>query len=386
MAEKQTMLIMKKYYDKAKQNWIKTTDLAAGFQIPDVNDPRLQKPLFWRDDKTGKFKVEGQDEWADKYHPMWEEWRFRTQDDNKIGAYIHHKWNWKTSIDISRNLTKFSKRSPLANTAAAAIAATNKAVKSSTNCQQKLAAVVKKGGGPDSTSIDDESSNLLDGKNIFKELIKRLDDETENESCLVESSDQPVITSKAAETSTTTGEKATKVNRAGCQFCTVFCHCSPGRRQKRPYLAESANVIIDPDVPPEKQLCLQDVYVEVHETISGQVISKKKLSKNYGYYSKSAANVIASTNEAFELAGNYRQNIQERTYFSREQVRELLSVEIAQDKYRSIYNSPYAGGGGESSDIDEDSEHDEIGDITTAAVKNSDDSDEVWSKSQLEDY
>ena len=51
---------------------------------------------------------------------------------------------------------------------------------------------------------------------------------------------------------------------------------------------------------------------------------------------------MESANEIFDTAKHFPYT-ELGPDMSQEQVRELLSVELTQDKYRKIYNSPYEG-------------------------------------------
>ncbi len=109
-------LLLEKYYDRAYKNWKLTTDFKNGYTIPSFPKGNFDDPKMWKDERSGKMKVEGPDEWADKHHPMWEEFRQKTRDEAKTGAFIHHKWGWNNSVDITRNLTKYSKKPLLIST------------------------------------------------------------------------------------------------------------------------------------------------------------------------------------------------------------------------------------------------------------------------------
>jgi len=93
---------------------------------------------------------------------------------------------------------------------------------------------------------------------------------------------------------------------------------------------------------------------------------------NKRVYSQVGVNVIASKNEAFELFNNYRKNNTDVPNFTREQVRELLSVELTQDKFTHVYRNPYATGNESEEESDDDSD--------------ADNNVEDWSQSKLENY
>jgi hypothetical protein len=167
---------------------------------------------------------------------------------------------------------------------------------------------------------------------------------------------------------------------AGCKYCTFRCHCSPGRRLKRPY-PENCPPVIDKDLKSQpKLLKLDDVQEEIrnykttrmNNEESEENLQKREVLDDYQYQ---AGEVMNSSNEIFNLA-TFFNKANNDTNFSREQVRELLSVENTQDTLRQGYKSPDGGEGcadeGDSSDPDS-----EIGSV--------DDTNE-WTDRQIEDY
>ena len=94
------------YYDAATKIWSKTVKLP--YKIPSIDDPKLQMPKVFMK-KGNKMVFESQDEWTDNFHPMWEEFRENAKKDKQLAAFIHKKWDSSASIDVTRNLTKFSK-------------------------------------------------------------------------------------------------------------------------------------------------------------------------------------------------------------------------------------------------------------------------------------
>lgn len=352
--------VMKAYYAAAMKIWSKTT--APGYSLPyGPFDPRtkLTKPNVTKNSEGKVVFYEKLDEWADRHHPMWDEYRQKTRDDSQIGAFIHHKWNWKSSIDITRNLTKFS------------------APRRNAKNNQGVAVQVKKRGKKAAAPKVEAAPGVIESKDILKTLLKSVKD---NEGALkVEDFDE--VDDDNDNNDNDNGNDVANHNLAGCKFCTFVCHCSPGRRRKRPYMNAARNeAVVDLGVSEEKLLRIDEVHSEVRKALNTQMQSEADSQREIGYYRNSALNVISSTNEAFELAVNYRASETDTPCFSRDQVRELLSVEITQDKYRSIYMSPYAGHGQSDVEDDSDDDHnDELGGID-------DDPEEEWSTAQVENY
>merc|ERR1712062_660400 len=146
-----------------------------------------------------------------------------------------------------------------------------------------------------------------------------------------------------------------------------------GRRLKRPYEGEAFD---EPTVKSEKLLELENVHEEIRDGLNCHVANFSTMSNadNKRVYSQVGVNVIASTNEAFELFNNYRKSNTDVPNFTREQVRELLSVELTQDKFTHVYRNPYATGN-ESEEESDDSDGD-----------NKEEAEEDWSQSKLENY
>ena len=65
-------------------------------------------------------------------------------------------------------------------------------------------------------------------------------------------------------------------------------------------------------------------------------------NQEYDNYVQVAKDLMESANEIFDTAKHFPYT-ELGPDMSQEQVRELLSVELTQDKYRKIYNSPYEG-------------------------------------------
>ena len=160
---------------------------------------------------------------------------------------------------------------------------------------------------------------------------------------------------------------------ANCKYCTKICHCSPGRKLKRPYPKHMNEFNDDRDVPIEKLLRLENVHEEVRKTMNTYYANEAMSSHaNTRYFSQAATNVMSSSNEAFELATNYRKNVKDIPNFSREQIRELLSVELTQDKFRHTYRNPYDCGRDEEEEESDDSDVEQ--------------NEDTWSQSKLENY
>lgn len=360
---KQAQVIKQLYYERALKSWRQTTDFTNGYNILPLCEDRLKPPRLWRDQKTGMYYgSESPSEWADNFHPMWEEYR-KIKDEDKYGSFIHHKWGWKHSIDITRNLTKFSKKSDPSTKPA-----TKKAANKSTLKVQNQAA---------DTTV---SGKLIDEKDLFTVLLKRFGEADGGDLAVVDSWEDEhssLVGTKEDEGDDSVEQGDGQPPPAICQFCRVVCLCSPGKRQKRPYytLADPTRAV-DHETPNEaKQLRLEELQTEIRDTMASQMKTNagKSSFKQHilNYYANSAANVLASTTEALELAQHYRVDDRDRPYFSREQCRELLSVELIQDQFRNHYKSPYAGEG-HSDDDDEQEQKKQEG--------------PVWNKSVLEEY
>ena len=339
--QKSMKALRKEYYEFALPLWQKTTPFP---DIPPQNDHRLRDPNIWRFNNNNVF--ESKEEWADKHHPGWESHRQNTYDDRQIGAYIHHVWDWKSSVDITRNLTKFSSK------------------------RRNLPA-----SSQDDTSQSSSSNSAQEG--------------TDKSNCSSNAEDD---------------KRAKKPELAGCNFCTKYCHCSPGRRLKRPYHATIVNdrevVVEDKGVSYEKKMRLADVDSEIRDTLNTQIQQKPLGNRNRNfeidYFTKSATNLMGSSNEIFEMMAHYRKDVTEAPNLTQEQVRELICVETTQDKYRDIYKSPYGGEGHseseeDESDDDDEEESDDEGKDEKKKQENKVQKEQKvkqnnWSRNQLENY
>ena len=265
-----------------------------------------------------------------------------TMNTDQFGAYIHHKWGWTTSIDITRNLTKFSRRS-------------------SSRAPQKRnqRGVGKKGRH---TEDFDDDVVIIEEKEIFPFLLNK-----------VGNSDDSALSLRGGASNIATNDENDSVGTlANCKFCTSVCHCSPGRMLKRPY-PKNEKEFNDREVAGEKLLRLENVHEEVRNTMN-TYYANEAMGLSRPKMALAATNVMSSSNEAFELATNYRKNTKDIPDFTREQVRELLSVELTQDRFRHIYRDPYDCGRGNEEEESDDSDDD---------VEQKEDQ---WSQSNVENY
>ena len=116
------------------------------------------------------------------------------------------------------------------------------------------------------------------------------------------------------------------------------------------------------------------------EFVSLQILQEqfKRISGEPRFLLLKTLVVMASSHEVFELASSYQSTSfrnNEKPTLTRDQARELYSVELTQNKFRSIYKSPY-GNQGHSDEENTDSDED-VG--TGAAAAN-------WSNTLIEDY
>ena len=287
---------------------------------------------------------------------------------SQYGAFIHHKWNWNTSIDLTRNLTKFAPRTKASNS-----------VPKRKN---------KKSSRTLANQSDFDDVEEIDQNAIIGVLLNKVDESRDDISGEANSSLEQSEVSQA-----------NHFLNPNCKFCTSICHCSPGRQLKRPYHVGSEDFEEQPTLSkPEKILRLENVHEEVRDGLNCHISNfcdPDQYSNNKRkYYTNVATNVLASTNEAFELFSNYRKNPFDFPNFTPEQVRELLSVELAQDKFNRVYKSPYGNHGKdddkESSDDDDDDDDSNDDDNDNGddqqEKKMIDNGKETWSKSTIESY
>jgi len=227
--------------------------------LPGPSTSRSQRPQF-------RPQWMSPEEFADKNHPKWEEYRRRISIAERV-SLIHRDWGAGNTIDLTRNLTKhqFSK---------------------------------------------------IQNRHVQMPL-------------------------------------------AGCQYCTHRCHCSPGRKIIRPYpIGHQDKLFLDPDVDVKTEKLLEkseDVATEIRGCLNTAMHNEvPNLSENpqeYDNYAQVAKDLMESANEIFDTAKHFPYT-ELGPDMSQEQVRELLSVELTQDKYRKIYNSPYEGA--DTTDEEED--------------------------------
>ena len=327
--------------------------ICPNFKIP--THFSLKDVLVWQNKTTGKAIMETREEWADKYHPMWQQFREKTE--RELGAYIHHKWGWKQTIDPTRNLSKFSEQCKQESNQEQQQENNKKVVKNPTKIEVNL------------------SEPSVDTKDIFKSALKRFDEDSNkvNSQEGISKNEKHSLTER-------------RQNLAGCRFCNNLCHCSPGRHLKRPYSVVSDKKVIDPLVTHEKQLRYEDLDSEIRDVLNKQMFEAKSFKGGgnkakkvqMGYYENAAMHCMDSNTEVFEMLSFYRKSDNDHPNFTREQVRELLSVEKTQDKYRFIYKSPYGGEGHSDSENDSDDDNE--------AEEDDDDDEDIWNSETLQNY
>jgi len=101
------------YYHKAKVMWQKDlNDLPEHrrphFEMPNVS--QLPLPRGWKHPTIPNqyYGFEDIQEWSDRCHPLWQEYRKLDLEKHTYAQFVHHKWDYKRGIDITRNLTRFS--------------------------------------------------------------------------------------------------------------------------------------------------------------------------------------------------------------------------------------------------------------------------------------
>lgn len=149
---------------------------------------------------------------------------------------------------------------------------------------------------------------------------------------------------------------------SGCQYCANRCHCSPGRKIIRPYpIAYQNRPWLDPDVDLRTEKILkksEDVASDIRDCVNtamhNEVLDLQEHSEEFRSYAQMASDLMGSTNEIFDTAKHFPYT-ELGPDFSQEELRELISVELTQDRYRKIYNSPYEG----LDDSDDEEEEDE---------------------------
>jgi len=111
------------YFQKGLVKWKK--DLEEYYSIKkNAKKKRIQIPqsphdldnLRFREhpSKPGKYYwCEDFEEWSDRCHPLWQEYRDIPEGD--YARFIHHIWGFDKGIDVTRNLSRFSKIIPPGN-------------------------------------------------------------------------------------------------------------------------------------------------------------------------------------------------------------------------------------------------------------------------------
>ena len=368
-----THKIKEEYYQKAKEDWKK--DIASSgvqFSIPTIYS--LKQPQVFTDyrDQRKIIGYESVGEWKDKYHPMWAE--YRQCHPSELSHLIYRKWGLEKTIDITRNLTKFSNRSVQAKSAAKSKAASNSKNSKSANKQVH----------------DTTETKVIENANIMDVMLESVRNEREDEitdlaaAANSANSSQPADKEAASDVSLTSNQ----TSLAGCRYCTFRCHCSPGRKQKRPY-PENCPPYVDDDLKSQpKLLNLPDVQKEVRNYKTTRMNNEESESRLNMFnvvqdYATEAKEIIFSSHEVFDLAGFFNKSNYDNhnpTDFTREQVRELLSVENTQDTLRKVYKSAYGGEGYSDEESDSSDSDSELGSVEGEEDK------EEWTDRQIEDY
>ena len=367
-----THKIKEEYYQKAKEDWKK--DIATSgvqFSIPTIYS--LKQPQVFTDyrDQRKIIGYESVGEWKDKYHPMWAE--YRQCHPNDLSHLIYRKWGLEKTIDITRNLTKFSNRSVQAKSAAKSKAASNSKNSKSANKQVH----------------DTTETKVIENANIMDVMLESVRNEREDEItdlAAANSANSSLPADKEAASDVSLNSNQTSL--AGCRYCTFRCHCSPGRKQKRPY-PENCPPYVDDDLKSQpKLLNLPDVQKEVRNYKTTRMNNEESESQLNMFsvvesYANEATKVIFSSHEVFDLAGFFNKSDYDNhnpTDFTREQVRELLSVENTQDTLRKVYKSAYGGEGYSDEESDSSDSDSELGSVEGEEDK------EEWTDRQIEDY
>ena len=368
-----THKIKEEYYQKAKEDWKK--DIATSgvqFSIPTIYS--LKQPQVFTDyrDQRKIIGYESVGEWKDKYHPMWAEYRQCHRDN--LSNLIYRKWGLEKTIDITRNLTKFSNRSVQAKSAAKSKAASNSKNSKSANKQVH----------------DTTETKVIENANIMDVMLESVRNEREDEitdlAAVANSANSSQPADKEAASDVSLNSNQTSL--AGCRYCTFRCHCSPGRKQKRPY-PENCPPYVDDDLKSQpKLLNLPDVQKEVRNYKTTRMNNEESESRLNMFnvvesYATEAKEIIFSSHEVFDLAGFFNKSDYDNhnpTDFTREQVRELLSVENTQDTLRKVYKSAYGGEGYSDEESDSSDSDSELGSVEGEEDK------EEWTDRQIEDY
>ena len=323
--------LKQEYYQSAMSYWKKTTPKDKLSLLPNWT-PRFQHlsaPVVHRSsDKSVKnLAFEQPDEWADKYHPMWEEYRrIYHENPGQFPSFIHSKWGNGSRIDITRNLTRFSRRR--------------------SNKKMKKSGKAKSSNELPETATDDTEEGV-DDKNILEKMFKSVDQNSGN---------------KESDSNKLKHLKIDSGPVAGCNYCRYRCHCSPGKRVKIPYHGPTFR---DKEVKKEDLIDYNELKEEVRSAINTQMhneLPPEEIKGQKWRYQRMADNVIQSAEEFGGLLERYGSN---RFIITRDQVRELVSVELTQDKYNQVYKiSAYEGTENtddEVSDAEDTTNDDEVG-------------------------
>ena len=228
---------------------------------------------------------------------------------------------------------------------------------------------------------DTTETKVIENANIMDVMLESVRNEREDEitDLAAANSSQPVGKEVASDVSLNSNQ----TSLAGCRYCTFKCHCSPGRKQKRPY-PENCPPYVDDDLKSHpKLLNLPDVQKEVRNYKTTRMNNEESESRLNMFnvvetYANQAKDVILSSHEVFDLAGFFNDN-HNPTDFTREQVRELLSVENTQDTLRKVYKSAYGGEGYSDEESDSSDSDSELGSVEG-------EEDKEWTDRQIEDY
>ena len=345
--------VKKIYYQKACEIWRKTT--SSHVSLPAIYE--LGFPMVHKDARDMQ-KIVGYEtvgEWADKYHPMHQKFREVRQDNMQfrtLSELVHEEWGLYNSLDIFRNLSKFS---TVKKSTQAPAESTKKKFKNTFNLNE---------------SYETQDIEAIDGKDIFKVMLQNADDDGSN---AVKSLDENVV-----EKSQQSPEP--KLTLAGCKFCTRACTCSPGIRLKRPYQASEFQ---DKEVPFNSKKFTrherEQVSNEVHAILTHHMKTMPLGQTRHDHYVKQGEEIVGSIGKAFDL-GNFFGS----TSLSQEQIREQCSVECTIDKFASYYKKAYRGERPANDEDELDTSDDEAG--SEIGSVGDDEDKPSWSQNNIQNY
>jgi hypothetical protein len=199
----------------------------------------------------------------------------------------------------------------------------------------------------------EEGGHLIDEKEVLTVMFKKVEDMSPDDEDDKDNIFSKLETDRKTDTETDVEPLVDLSTRQVCGYCEKVCFCSPGIRNKVPFVkSASINGDVDASVTPRNNLYqLGEFRNEALQSIAKLCESKlvqhsdkfsiKVVKDNYSYR---AQQLVGSICETFELAeqtravtGNWKEP------WSEEQVREILSVESMQDMFQATYSSPYEG-------------------------------------------